>query len=59
LEDTLIFAVNGKTFKNEREFMTMVDELCIRSKPGDKVIFSVWHQGKVEQVIAQFEPFLK
>lgn len=59
LEDTLIFAVNGKTFKNEREFMTMVDELCIRSKPDDKVIFSVWHQGKIEQVIAQFEPFLK
>ncbi len=59
LENALVFAVNGKNFKNERAFKAMIDELCTKAKLGDKVIFSVWRNGKVEQVIAKFEPFFE
>jgi tetratricopeptide (TPR) repeat protein len=58
LNGVIIFAINGQPIRNWREFWTLISSITEKAKAGDKVTFSVWRNGKVENVDAVFEPFL-
>jgi tetratricopeptide (TPR) repeat protein len=58
LNGVIIFAINGQPIRNWQEYRTQMIAITERAKAGDKVTFSVWRNGKVENVDAVFEPFL-
>jgi S1-C subfamily serine protease len=58
LNGVIIFAINGQPIRNWQEYRTQMIAITEKAKAGDKVTFSVWRNGKVENVDAVFEPFL-
>jgi tetratricopeptide (TPR) repeat protein len=58
LNGAIVFAVNGQPIRNWQEFWAQMRAITEKAKAGDKVTFSVWRNGKVEDVGAVFEPLL-
>jgi predicted negative regulator of RcsB-dependent stress response len=58
LNGAVVFAINGQPIRNWCEFWTRIRAITEKAKVGDKLTFSVWRNGKVENVDAVFEPFL-
>ncbi len=58
LNGTVVFAINGKPIRNWQEYWKQMGAMTEKAKVGDKVTFSVWRNGKVENVDAVFEPVL-
>ncbi len=58
LDKTLIFALNGKTFRSGGQFQQVLYNLCAHARIGDTATVSLWRKGKIEQVTVRFEPFL-
>ena len=54
----VVFAINGQPIRNWQEFWTQIRAITEKAKAGDKVTFSIWRNGKVENVDAVFESIL-
>jgi len=58
LNGAIVFAINGQPIRNWREYWERLRAMTEKAKVGDKVTFSVWRNGKFENVEAVFEPLL-
>lgn len=58
LNGAIVFAINGQPIRNWQEYWERLRAMTEKAKAGDKVTFSVWRNGKFENVEAVFEPLL-
>ena len=58
LNGAIVFAINGQPIRNSHEYWERLRAMTEKAKVGDKVTFSVWRNGKFENVEAVFEPLL-
>jgi len=58
LNGAVVFAINGQPIHNWQEYWERIRAITEKAKAGDKVTFSIWRNGKVEDVEAVSEPLL-